>query len=169
MTAGRGVAQRAKCGAALRSLLALAVSVAAVALVGYLGGAVTRPAIASGWYAALSKPGFTPPNWAFPVAWGLLYAMMAVAAWLAWRAGARRALWVYGGQLALNLAWSAAFFGLRSPGLGVVLIVALLVAILFTLRGFFPRSRWAGLLLLPYLGWVGYAAVLNVTIWRMNG
>jgi tryptophan-rich sensory protein len=133
---------------------------------------VTQPNIPT-WYATLLKPGFTPPNWAFPVAWTLLYAMMAYALWRILslpkaqpgRTGAIVAFFV---QLALNGLWSFAFFGGQSPLAGLVVIAALIVAILATIRTFWRLDRVAALLLVPYLAWVAYAALLNGTIWRLN-
>jgi len=136
-----------------------------------LGGAATYPRI-EGWYAALAKPSWTPPGWIFGPVWTALYAAMAVAAWLVWRqkgiVGARLPLTLFGIQLGLNVAWSWLFFGLQSPGLAVIDIVLLLVAIAATLVAFWRRSAVAGVLMAPYLGWVGFATVLNVAIWRLN-
>lgn len=137
-----------------------------------LGGLATYPRIEN-WYAALAKPAWTPPDWVFGPVWTVLYAAMAVAAWLVWRrkglAGARWPLLLFAVQLALNVAWSWAFFGLKSPGLGLVDIGFLLAAIAATLAAFWKETPWAGLLLVPYLGWCGFAAALNFAIWRMNG
>ncbi|HZW47479.1 MAG TPA: TspO/MBR family protein [Microvirga sp.] len=144
-----------------------------VVAVAVAGSLVTNPNIPS-WYAGLEKPGFTPPNWAFPVAWTLLYALMALSLWRilslprdrSGRSGAVTAFFV---QLALNSLWSFAFFGAHSPLAGLVVIVALLVAILATIRAFWPLDRFAALLLVPYLAWVLFAAVLNGAIWQLNG
>jgi tryptophan-rich sensory protein len=98
---------------------------------------------------------------------------MAIAAWLVWRqagfAGVKLPLTLFAIQLALNSLWSVLFFGLQNPGAAVVEIILLWAAILATLIAFWKRSRWAGGLLVPYLAWVSFAAVLNVAIWRMNG
>ena len=97
---------------------------------------------------------------------------MAVAAWLVWRRrGAHRVafpLGLFGLQLALNLAWSGLFFALRRPGPAFGEIVLLWAAILATLLAFGRISRSGGLLLVPYLAWVSYAAALNFAIWRLN-
>ena len=149
----------------------LAPFVAAVALVMVLGGTVTAPAIGD-WYVGLNRPPWTPPNWLFAPVWTALYLMMAVAAWLVWRqrrgtrVGPPLALW--GLQLALNLAWSYVFFGLRNPMLALIDIFALLVLILATFVLFWPVRRLAGWLLVPYIVWVGYATALNYAIWRLN-
>jgi tryptophan-rich sensory protein len=136
-----------------------------------LGGLVTTPQI-PGWYADLAKPSWTPPDWIFGPVWTLLYLMMAVAAWLVWRqAGFREAklpLALFAIQLGLNSLWSMLFFGLQNPGAAAVEIILLWAAILATLIAFWKRSPWAGGLLVPYLAWVSFAAVLNVAIWRLN-
>jgi tryptophan-rich sensory protein len=126
------------------------------------------------WYRTLDKPGFTPPDAVFGPAWALLYANQAVAAWLVWRGDARQATYdvpalsSYGVQLGLNLAWPFLFFGLRRPGLALVEICVLWLAIAVTIRDFARRHRFAATLLLPYLAWVSYAGLLNASIWWRN-
>ena len=149
------------------------VSVLPVVLVAVSACLVTQPNIPT-WYAGLQKPGFTPPNWAFPVAWTLLYAMMAYALWRILsvpkdRPGRSAAITLFFVQLALNGLWSFAFFGGQSPLAGLIVIAALIVAIVATIRAFRKLDRTAAFLLVPYLAWVAYAALLNGTIWRMNG
>lgn len=123
-----------------------------------------------GWYAALDKPPFNPPDWIFAPVWTALYVMMAVAAWRVWRrAGLGACMVLWGVQLALNGAWSWLFFGLHRTGLALADIVALLAAILLTATCFMRRDRAAGYLMLPYLAWVGFATVLNHALWRLNG
>jgi translocator protein len=98
--------------------------------------------------------------------------MMAVAAWLVWRragwARSRGLMGLFALQLALNLGWSAVFFGLRSPGLALLEIVLLWLAIAATAVGFWGRSTAAMILMLPYLAWTGFAAVLNLAIYWLN-
>jgi tryptophan-rich sensory protein len=149
------------------------VSVLPVVAVAVSASLVTQPNIPT-WYASLQKPGFTPPNWAFPVAWTLLYAMMAYALWRILslpkdRPGRSAAIIAFSLQLGLNGLWSFAFFGGQSPLAGLVVIGALIVAILATIRTFWRLDRIAAWLLVPYLAWVAYATLLNGTIWRMNG
>lgn len=149
------------------------IAVLPILVVAVSASLVTQPNI-PGWYASLQKPSFTPPNWAFPVAWTILYAMMAYALWrilslpkdLPGRGAAIAAFFV---QLLLNGLWSFAFFGAQSPVAGLVVIAALIVAILATIAMFWRLDRAAALLLVPYLAWVAYASVLNGTIWRLNG
>lgn len=140
-------------------------------LVGRLGAAVTRPAL-EGWYRALAKPAWTPPDIAFPVVWTALYVLMALAAWTVWQQGrgALRhwALGLWGLQLALNALWSQLFFGLHAPGLALAELGLLLAALLATIAVFGRVSRLAAWLMLPYLVWSGYACALNAAIWTMN-
>jgi len=136
-----------------------------------IGGAVTRPKI-DGWYAGLARPAWSPPDGVFGPVWTALYFSMAVAAWLVWRregwSGARAPLGLFGVQLTLNVLWSFLFFGLERPGLASVEILVLWAAIAATMAAFWFRSKLAGLLLAPYLGWVSFAACLNFAIWRLN-
>ena len=134
-----------------------------------LTGFFIQPA---GYYASLVKPSWSPPAWVFGPVWTALYLMMAVAAWLVWRQGGWRAhrapLSLYLLQLALNALWTPVFFGLRSPGLALVVIVSLGAAIVLTGRAFRPVSRVASWLLVPYLVWGVFAAALNFSIWRLQ-
>ena len=158
---------------AMAPLPRLLVAVLPVVAVAVSASLVTQPNIPT-WYAGLQKPAFTPPNWAFPVAWTILYAMMAYALWRILslpqnRPGRSAAIVAFFVQLTLNGLWSYAFFGGRSPVAGLAVIAALIVAILVTIRAFWRLDRTAALLLAPYLAWVGYATLLNGTIWRLNG
>ena len=140
---------------------------------GGLGTVATEPNITT-WYAALNKPPFNPPDAAFPAAWTILYLLMAVAAWLAWRApatdtaGRWTRLVPFFVQLVLNVAWSFAFFGAHNPLLGLAVIVLLIIAILWTILSFRRISAPAAGLLAPYLLWVCFAAILNAAIYLLN-
>jgi len=148
---------------------------AAVGLVGWLVLCFAAAAVGArykpgAWYAGLRKPAWNPPNWLFAPVWTLLYAMMAVAAWLVWRdAGLSREITLFVVQLLLNAAWTWLFFGLKRPGLAFVEIVALWLAILGTLVVLWSVRPLAALLLAPYLAWVTFAAALNAALWRLNG
>jgi translocator protein len=124
------------------------------------------------WYESLVKPAWNPPNWLFGPVWTLLYILMAVAAWLVWRShgfkGATLPLTMFAVQLALNTGWSWLFFGLHQPGVAFAEIILLWAAILATIVLFWRVKRLAGVLLLPYLLWVSFAAVLNYTVWQLN-
>lgn len=142
---------------------ALALSFAAVAVVSVVGSLTTETGPGS-WYAQLEQPSWNPPDWLFGPVWSLLYTAMAVAAWLVWRTGERRALVPYGVQLVLNLAWTLTFFGAESTWGGVAVIAALLVAIVVTIVEFGRVHQVAAWLLVPYLAWTGYAAALTTAI-----
>jgi benzodiazapine receptor len=153
-----------------RQAVALAVFLAASALVAGLGALATAGNV-EGWYVTADKAPWSPPNIVFGPVWTILYTAMAVAAWLVWRKqapGTRRALTAYAVQLALNLAWTPVFFGLypdfgtAALWLALVIIVALIAAVSVTVLYFGPISRTAGLLLLPYITWLVFAATLNV-------
>lgn len=120
-------------------------------------------------YQALQQPSWAPPTWVFGPVWTVLYVMIAVAGWLAWRGGATRGeLGLFGGQLVLNAAWTPLFFGLGWYWVAFVEIVTLWLAIVALVAAFWRRSRAAALLLVPYLAWVSFAAALNVSIAVLN-
>jgi translocator protein len=123
------------------------------------------------WYASLEKPSWNPPSWVFGPVWTTLYILMGVAAWLVWdryRGAATLALAVFVVQLIFNALWSYLFFGLQSPALAFAGIVILWVLIVATIVLFWRARTVAGVLLLPYLAWVSFAAVLNFTLWQLN-
>jgi tryptophan-rich sensory protein len=150
---------------------ALAASVILCLAVAWAGSAVTIPAV-QGWYQTLHHPAITPPDGLFAPVWTMLYLMMAVAGWRAWeREGFGRrspALWLFLLQLALNGLWSVMFFGWHWIGGAVLEIAVLWLAIATTTRHFARLDRVAFGLMLPYLAWVSFAAVLNLAFWVTN-
>jgi tryptophan-rich sensory protein len=139
---------------------------------GFIGSYFTTPAIPT-WYATLLKPSFAPPNWVFFPVWTALFIMMGISLFLIWKKGwedktVKTAIYLFAGQLVLNALWSVAFFGLRSPLLGLMEIILLWFAILVTILSFKKISRTAAYLLIPYILWVSFAAFLNFMIWRLN-
>lgn len=142
--------------------------------VGISGAWSTGKAIQSGWYKRLKQPDWQPPNSAFAPVWTLLYLMMAIAAWRVWSKheqkpdAVKTALTLWGGQLALNAAWSWIFFGARKPRFALAEIVALWLAIAATARAFWKIDRTASALLWPYLAWVSFATALNASIAARN-
>lgn len=134
-------------------------------------GSMFTPLPGSEWYyEILRKPSWNPPDWLFPPAWTLLFLLMGTALYLvSEKEGGKIAAYaVFAVQLVLNLAWSAVFFGLHSPGGALVVIVVLWLAILMTIVKFRKVTPVAGYLLIPYILWVSFASFLNFTIWRLN-
>ena len=150
----------------------LIVSVAATVGLGLLGGIFTAPEIQT-WYVHLQKPSWNPPNWLFAPVWTILYCMMGIALYLVWKADAvidtkRWAIIIFIVQFALNFLWSYIFFREHQMGWAFVDIVVLWIAILCTIIGFSKINKTAAWLLVPYISWVSFAAVLNYTVWQMN-
>jgi tryptophan-rich sensory protein len=153
---------------AIKLLVALVVCQAA-ALIGSL---FTTPSL-NNWYLYINKPFFTPPGWLIGSVWAVLYVLMGVALFIIWINNNKfkkvvAATLVFAVQLALNILWSIIFFGLHSIGGALVCIVALWIAILYTIIKFNKISELAGLLMIPYLLWVSFASVLNLAIFFMN-
>lgn len=123
------------------------------------------------WYDALTKPSFTPPSWSFGVVWPLLYIAMTVAAWLVWRQQGKvgKAQGLFAVQLFANYLWTPLFFGLHSPMLGLLWIILVWCLVAATLVTFWRIHKLAGVLFLPYLGWVSFAAALTASIHQYNG
>ncbi len=147
-------------------------SVLTPVVAGGVGAAATAESLRT-WYPTLKKPSFNPPNWIFGPVWSTLYLLMGIAHYLVSRqspdeAVARQAQLWYWLQLCLNALWSLLFFGRRSPLAALVEIVCLWIAIVLTILTFARISRRAALLLVPYLLWVSFAAVLNGAIWHLN-
>jgi len=127
---------------------------------------------AKSFYLVLTQPTWAPPSWVFGPVWTILYAMMAIAAWLVWRVGGFKknfmALSFFLVQLALNALWSWLFFYWHSGSLAFVDIVLLWVFIVITLILFWRVRPLAGVLLIPYLLWVSFASALNYSLWQLN-
>jgi|AntRauMinimDraft_3_1070383.scaffolds.fasta_scaffold00169_16 tryptophan-rich sensory protein len=154
-----------------RDLLGALVAAILVNLVGASGVVFTDPN--SQWFQSLTLPWFYPPPWAFGVVWTLLFTLIGVAAYLIYRQGIERlpvrlALGLFGLQMIVNVAWSPAFFALQDPPLALGVIALLWLLIVATVRAFDRVDRRAALLVVPYLAWVSFAAILNYTIWQLN-
>lgn len=150
-----------------RSWWALSGFAAAVIVVATIGGLGVSGTAAE--YNGLKQPAWAPPSWLFGPVWTVLYAMIAVAGWLAWRrVGFTRPLWLYAAQLALNAIWTPLFFGAGRYGLAFVDIAVLWLLIGATVAAFWRIRRAAAVLLLPYWAWVTYASALNLAIWLIN-
>ena len=153
-----------------RRWLALAMWVGLCVAVGVVAGLLFKP---GAWYASLEKPAFNPPAWLFAPVWTMLYIAMGVAAWriecLPASAERKLALRQFGVQLALNAAWTPVFFGGQSLWGGVVVIVLMAFAIIVAIQRFYPLDKIAAWLLAPYLAWVAFASILNVSLLAFNG
>ncbi len=151
------------------------ISLIAFILLCFLAAAVgsffTQSSLKS-WYLTIKKPSWNPSNKVFAPVWTILFLMMAIAAWMIWMRQPHglftQAMIFFLIQLLLNIGWSAVFFGLRRPGLAFLEIILLWIFIALTLSSFWNIYWLAGALLLPYLLWVSFAAVLNFCIWRLN-
>ena len=137
-----------------------------------IGSIFTREAVID-WYATLNKPFFTPPDWLFGPVRTILYLLMAISAFIVWQKGianpaVRIALILYLLQLILNALWSVIFFGLKLPMLAFIEILLLWGAIGFTILAFAKVSIFASILLVPYILWTSFAAILNFSIWLLN-
>lgn len=121
------------------------------------------------WYQNLVKPPWNPPGWIFGPVWTLLYILMGIAAWMVWKdRGFSIPVYFFMGQLVLNALWSYLFFGINRPDLAFLEIIVLWSAILVTMILFWRVRSTAGVLFVPYLLWVSFASVLNLTLWRLN-
>lgn len=138
----------------------------------YLAGGLLTDTSVKTWYPELVKPALTPPPIAFPIAWSLLFLLMALAAWRVWRQvgwqQGRGALLLYALQLALNIGWSWLFFGQQQIGGALAEIGLLWLAIAACIVAFARHDRLAALMLVPYLLWVSFAAWLNFSLWQLN-
>ena len=135
----------------------------------FAAAAIGSTAVPDAWFASLMKPSFNPPNWIFAPVWTVLYVFMAIAAWRVYRVvGARAAVILWTAQLLCNAIWSPLFFGLHRIDLALADILLLLALVVATIIAFFRYDRGAGILLLPYAGWVTFATLLNFSFWQLN-
>jgi tryptophan-rich sensory protein len=177
------------------NLLKLLASIIICELAGAVGSVFTTSAI-NGWYKGLIKPGFNPPNWIFGPVWAILFVLMGISLYLVWSKKfvvknelkiKRRKAWnkwsekffigpwqktniiiIFYLQLLLNVLWSVIFFGAHSPGAAFFELLMLWVSVIYTIINFYRVSKTAAWLLLPYILWVSFAAILNYFIWIIN-
>ncbi len=150
--------------------LRLIISISIPLLTGFVSSLFTMSSVFS-WYAVLKKPAFTPPNWIFGPVWTALYILMGISLYLAWSSKSKPkkfAFFIFGVQMAFNFLWSIIFFGMHSPLLAFAEIILLWTAILVTIICFYRISRTAAYLMIPYLLWVSFAALLNFSIIQLN-
>lgn len=156
----------------MRALFKLLLMVIFCEFVGVVSSVFTISSIPK-WYAGLIKPSFSPPNWVFGPAWTTLYLLMGISAFIIWQKGinnqkVRKALFFFLIQLFFNFLWSILFFGLHSPLLGLLDIIILLLSIILTIVNFSKVSKIAAYILIPYLLWVSFATLLNISIVLLN-
>ncbi len=140
--------------------------------VGFISGYATSSSI-GGWYSQLNKPFFNPPNWIFGPVWTVLYILMGISAGIIWSSAKKiierkKELIAFGIQLFFNFLWSILFFGYQNPTLALIDIILLLVLIIYTIKLFEPINKVSSWLLYPYLGWVSFATILNLSIVLLN-
>ncbi len=141
-------------------------------LAAIIGAAFTTPAIPT-WYRQLNKPSFNPPDWVFGPVWTVLFFLMGISLYLVAQrklnhANVKKAIDIFLAQLVINILWSMLFFGFKSPLLAFIEIILLWILILITIKKFLRISKAAGIMLIPYLLWVTFAAILNFFIVKLN-
>jgi len=156
----------------IKKIWLFVVSVAIPLFIGFIGSFLTTPSI-DVWYASLNKPWFTPPNWLFGPTWTVLFILMGLALFLILKDGRQNryfkaACLSFGFQLFLNVYWSFLFFYIKQPPLAFYAIVSLWSMIFVNIYYFYQIKKSAAYLLIPYIVWVTFAAVLNYSIWLLN-
>lgn len=155
----------------MKKVLPLIISVLLAEGAGILGSFFTIKEIPT-WYATLIKPSFSPPNWIFGPVWTTLYCLMGISAFLIWQKRnlitARKGLTIYAANLVANTLWSIVFFGLRNPGLALLVIFFLWSTIVLMIIRFWKINKLASVLMVPYLLWVTFATLLNFAIFSLN-
>lgn len=150
----------------------LAASIVICQLAGIVGSFFTVSSVNT-WYLELAKPSFNPPSWVFSPVWITLFVLMGISLYIVWDKGIKSkqskiAITIFGVQLALNTLWSILFFGLRLPLYAFMEIMLLWIAILLTITYFYRISKPAAYLLMPYILWVSFAAILNFFLFYLN-
>jgi benzodiazapine receptor len=155
----------------MQTFIKLILSIVICQLAGFVGSLFTGMSVST-WYSALQKPSFTPPDYVFAPVWILLYLLMGIAAFLVWREieskEVKGALLFFSIHLAVNLLWTAIFFGLRSIYGGFIVITILWTMILVLMIIFRKISTLSSILLIPYFLWVTFASILNAGIMILN-
>ena len=149
----------------------LVVSLAVPLLAGFGSSVFTVNSIST-WYATLNKPWFSPPNVVFAPVWTILYILMGLALFLIWRSPRNRTrdigIALFAAQLAINVIWTLAFFGLQNTLYGLLTIIPLWILIAATIYQFYKVEKWASYLLVPYIVWVSIATALTASVFLLN-
>ena len=156
----------------MSNTLKLVIAILIPLLVGFTSGFFTATGVDS-WYQTIQRPSWNPPNWIFAPVWTTLYILMGIALYLIWKADSdtpvkKYAITLFAVQLILNFFWSFIFFSQHQPGWAFVEIVVMWLMILLTIFAFAKINTTAAWLLVPYISWVSFAAILNFTIWKLN-
>lgn len=156
----------------IKNIIKLIVSIAIPILIGMAGSIFTMMGM-DGWYSSINKPVFNPPSWIFAPVWTGLFILMGCAFYFIWVSNGnpnlkRKAVFVYFVQLAFNFLWSVLFFGLKNPLLALIGIIILIMLICLNIYYFCKVYKPAGLIMIPYILWVSFATVLNLTIVLIN-
>ena len=152
----------------MKKIWKLIISILIPFLASAIGGFFTSTSVST-WYVSLVKPSFNPPSWIFGPVWTLLYLLMGIALYLVWiKKSDKKAFIAFGVQMFLNALWSVLFFGLQKPLLAFIEIIFLWAAILFTTFYFYRINKISAYLLIPYILWVSFAAVLNFYLFILN-
>lgn len=148
----------------------LIVSILLPLIIGVISGYYTASNIQS-WYITLIKPSFNPPNYLFGPVWTTLYIIMGISFYMIWsstKINKNKLIGIYLFQLILNFLWSFIFFKYHAIGIAAVEIVVLWLSILTMIIMFYKNNKWAALINIPYLLWVSFASVLNISIYLLN-
>lgn len=156
----------------MSNTLKLIISIALPLIIGFTASLFTTPEI-SGWFTTLQKPSWNPPNWLFAPVWTILYILMGIAFYIIWKWEGNKnskqlAITFFIIQLLLNFCWSFIFFNQHQVMFAFIEIIILWTFILLTIISFAKRNKLAAWLLVPYISWVSFAAILNFTIWKLN-
>ena len=159
-------------GKSTSSIWKLIIAILICESTGILSGLIANTGM-NPWFDALNKPSWNPPAFLFAPVWTLLYLLMGISLWLIWKSNTPapqkiNAIILFALQLFLNFWWSIIFFNFHSPAFALVNIILMLILILLTIISFSKHSKPAAWLLVPYMAWVSFAAILNYTIWVLN-
>lgn len=153
----------------MKNYLSLAIWIVALLLIGSAIGAKTE---VHTWYSTLNRSSLTPPNYVFPIAWTILYTILAICGWITWRTQSfpclRNIKSLYAIQLILNWSWTPLFFGYHFTGLSLLVLVAMDVIVSMIIYLAYPKIKSVSLLMIPYLLWISFATYLNFFIWQYN-
>lgn len=154
-----------------KNYLSLIIWVVSLILIGSVIGSLTKTEISS-WYSTLNRSPFTPPNYVFPIAWTILYTLIAIYGWVIWRTPSfshvRFIKNLYVTQLILNWCWTPLFFFYHWSGISLIVLVVMDIAVGMIIYLSYPKIRAGSLLMIPYLLWILFASYLNFYIWQYN-